>query len=759
MPKRPTVQPYTGPNVNMRISKPLVFIFFLALYTNGIAQEATDWKRDTLELYVNRSNDAYDEYNYKEAIKYASALVEKGKEFNYKYYEFLGYDILGGIYSETDDSVQGRIYSEKALELARATHADSLIAWGTLNLGILYSDNKATYEKAVRFFKESIDINEKNQDYDEVYLTYVNLIWTYLDNKQIDEAYTYLQKAEDLSAKEVDSLDKLYIDLLYGKYYLIKKEYDAAAQKLENIALTADKNNNTDLAIEAYDNLAKLYSETDDYRKAFTNLDKHNQFKQKAYTLKKVEETEKARAKFNLEQAQKDLESALKEKVYSEQLISKSKTLTTVLIIAVVILIITLLIIIVFFKTRRKYINNLRAKNKQLSIAHAKAEKLSTIKTKFLSTVSHELRTPLYGVIGISRILKEDEKLKDYADDLDSLKFSADYLLALINDVLLLSKMDAEAITLSKIPYELDTLIKNIVRSFESTLQQNNNTLHLHIDDKLPNHLIGDPIRLSQVLINLVGNAIKFTENGDIWLKLVLVEAIDDDTYYTQFVIKDNGLGIPLDMQKDIFNEFTQIENKNLNYTGTGLGLTIVKKILKLYQSKIELDSTPGKGSQFSFRLNLKRYSESQKANESPIANLPKGSASTENRRTNKVLIVDDNRINQKVTQKTLEKHHIESSLADDGAQAVAMSKANDYDLILMDIHMPNMNGMEATQLIREFDKDIPIIALTAVELDESKKEILNSGIDDIIHKPYNLPEFLETIFKHLPKEEINLSQ
>ena len=735
----------------------LIVVFFLSHLTNTLAQNSTEWQRDTLEFYVNKSNEAYDQYNYKDAIKYAATLIEKGHEYDYDYYEFLGYDILGGIYSETEDTIKGKIYSEKALELARATETDSLIAWGALNLGILYSENKQTYNKAIAYFKESIELNQKAQDYDEIYLTYINLIWTYLDNNQLDNAAHYIQKAEELSLQEVDSLDRLYMDLLQGKYYLAKKKYDAATQKLEKIASFANENDNTDLAIEAYGDLSKLYSETDDYKKAFANLDQHNLYKQKAYTLKKLEETEKARAKYDLEQAHKELQSALKEQAYAEELISKSKSLTTVLIIAIVILVLALFGIITFFKTRKIYINRLMAKNKQLRLANEKAEKLSKVKTKFLSTVSHELRTPLYGVIGISTLLKEDQNLKAYADDLNSLKFSADYLLALINDVLLLSKMDAEAISLSKVPYELDTLIQNIVRSFEFTLHENSNKLHLHIDENIPNKLIGDPIRLSQVLINLMGNAIKFTENGNIWLSLVVVETTKNENAVVKFTIKDDGLGIPLHMQKEIFKEFTQIENKNHSYTGTGLGLTIVKKILDLYGSEIQLASQPNEGAEFSFELTLEKQTEQHKA-VSILNGDTNLSQRLKNGHTSHVLIVDDNKINQKVTQKTLEKHHIKSSLANDGVQAVAMCKSNAYDLILMDINMPNINGMEATMMIRKFNKNIPIIALTAVELEEGTQEILNSGMDDVIHKPYNLTEFLKIIFKHLPKEEMDLS-
>lgn len=539
---------------------------------------------------------------------------------------------------------------------------------------------------------------------------------------------------------------------MYGRYLLSKKNYETAASKLEKAALFADKENNIDIAMEAYGNLAKLYNETASYKEAYDNLDKYHDYKQKAYTLEKLKETERARAQFEFEQAQKDLEAALKEQEYSEALVSKSRSLTTLLITVVAILVLSLLGVYIFFRTRKKYIENLKLKNKELDTAREKAEKLSKIKTKFLSTVSHELRTPLYGVIGISTLLKEDKNLEAYSDDLDSLKFSADYLLSLINDVLLLSKMDANAITLSHVPYKLDVLLKNIVHSFESTLKENGNQLHLDIDKKLPNNLEGDPVRLSQVLINLVGNAIKFTENGNIWVQLRLLSS-DSKTFETRFSIKDDGPGIPLEEQGTIFHEFTQVENNNHNYQGTGLGLTIVKKILKLYGSKIYLNSRPNEGSEFSFTLNLKALDKKSLAKKESNEAL----ASRDHIRScdqKEVLIVDDNRINQKVTQKTLEKQNIASRLADDGAQAIDQCRKYDFDLILMDINMPKMDGMEAARHIRKFNKEVPIIALTAVELEENKTEILNSGINDIVHKPYDLPKFLKTIASYLDQVE-----
>jgi len=741
----------------MNIKRPLLLLFFLfhLLFLN--AQNTAESLKDTLELLLDKSNDAYEVYNYKDAIIYASLAIEKAERHDKNYYKFLGYDLLGGIYSENDDSVQGRIYSEKALEIARTTKVDSLIAWGTLNMGILFSESDETYDKAIRYFEESIAINEKIGELKQVHLIYVSLAWTYLDHNQLDKAFAVLNKARTISKNgNVDYLNNLFIELLFGRYYHDKKNYGRAIGQLEYIAKKADNDSLIDLALEVYDNLNKVYRDKNDYKKAFISLQKYNHYKQKTLTLKKVQETAQARARFDLKQAQNDLRTAIKEKKYADEITSKSKSLTAIFIGATLFLVAAVISLFLFFKTRKKYVDELENKNKELIIAKEQAEKLSKIKTNFLSTVSHELRTPLYGVIGISTLLKEDAKLKPYEEDLASLKFSADYLLALINDVLLLSKMDAEAVVLSKFPFELDSLVQNIVKSFEFRLQENNNKLHLHIDNEIPNSLLGDSTRMSQILMNLVGNAIKFNKGGNIWLTIDHIDISDAVFCKIRFTIKDDGIGIPINKQETIFNEFTQIDNKNHSYQGTGLGLTIVKKLLDLYDSKIEVTSKPGHGATFSFVLLLEKNT-SEIVNKREESDLDPDIEKIVSSGSKHVLIADDNGINQKVTQKILNKYNIKSSLANNGKQAVTMSKKNSYDMILMDINMPETNGIEAAKLIRKFDQNIPIVALTAVELDEMREKIMSSGINDIIHKPYDMREFVKIILKNLAEAQIDV--
>ena len=243
--------------------------------------------------------------------------------------------------------------------------------------------------------------------------------------------------------------------------------------------------------------------------------------------------------------------------------------------------------------------------------------------------------------------------------------------------------------------------------------------------------------------MNLTGNACKFTEDGTITVK-VTEEKRDSDSVGVAFSVIDNGIGIAKDKQADIFDEFLQIGNDdNYNYQGTGLGLPIVKKLLKQANSKIELESELGKGSTFSFSLNFERVATAPELEPTTLIDTKKLNGK-------RILVVEDNRINQIVTQKILEKHQVECTLAENGHEAVEKAKSKSFDLILMDINMPVKDGLQATKEIRAFDKRIPIIALTAVEIEEVRFGIFEAGMNDIIIKPYDITKFKQTILKNI---------
>lgn len=699
----------------------------------------------TLSFLVS---DNLDDLEYKNAIEIATQIITEGETQQNPYYLFTGYDLMGTINSEMKDTLQARLNHEKALNIVIENKLDSLLSWAYINLGNVESDGKKNYQKGINYYKKSIELTTGNNDIENID-PLINIAWTYIDENLPDEALPYLLRVENIYKKDtIYPREIAETKTLLGRYHAQKGNYKLAEEAFLEVEEVFKTEKYPSVALEFYKYYGRLSEIQGDYKKAYELLKKAKELDDKKYKRDKLREIQAANTRFNIKEYERTIASAKKEQIINDQLFEKSKEVRNILILASSILLIALIAIFFAFKSRKKYIKRLHEKNNQLMVAKDDAERLSQLKTQFFSTVSHELRTPLYGVIGLASILLENETSKN-KEDLKSLKFSADYLLALINDVLLINKMDANGVTLEKTSYRLSSLAKSITRSFEFSLEQNNNKIHLHIDKNLPDKQIGDYVRLSQILMNLIGNAIKFNEDGNIWVSIDLIEKTKEGLYTTKFTVKDDGIGIPVSKQKSIFEEFSQVENRNYNYQGTGLGLPIVKKLLALYDSEIIVASEMGKGSTFTFTINLEANTAEESTEENE--NYKQGDAIHIFENVH-ILVVDDNRINQKITQKILEKRQFKCSLADDGEQAISLVKENNYDLILMDIHMPKVDGVQATKAIRKFNQEIPIVALTAVELDEMRATIMDSGMNDIILKPYDISQFLTTILRNLNK-------
>lgn len=405
--------------------------------------------------------------------------------------------------------------------------------------------------------------------------------------------------------------------------------------------------------------------------------------------------------------------------------------------------------------------NNLRAKandllqdkNNELQLAKEKAEKASLAKAQFLSTITHELRTPLYAVTGLTHLLLEENPKPDQKEHLNSLKFSGEYLLSLINNILDLNKLEANKVEIEKTSFDLKKRLNDVLIALKKTADDKKNHLHLEYDETIPNKLSGDPLKLSQILINLIGNSLKFTQNGDVFIRIKKMKEINNRVLL-HFEIEDNGVGISKKKQKSIFESFSQASLQiNRKFGGTGLGLAIVKNLLELMGSKIQLESQLGKGSKFWFDINFavsEEYSETKdtrSVNEIDLAALA----------NKKVLVVEDNKINQMITKKILEKNKMVCDVADNGMDAIKLVKENEYDIILMDIHMPGISGIEATQDIRKFNKGLPIIALTAVTIDENLDDFYRAGFNEIIPKPFKTEEFFEKIYKTLESRKMTI--
>lgn len=383
-------------------------------------------------------------------------------------------------------------------------------------------------------------------------------------------------------------------------------------------------------------------------------------------------------------------------------------------------------------------------KNKELEIAKEKAEKASKARSEFLSTVSHELRTPLNAINGITHLLIEDNPKENQMNYLNSLQFSGNYLLNFINDILEINRIDSDNVPIEKINSDIRMQLGNIQNSFREIAENNNNTFILEIDEAIPQFLTYDPTKLAQILLNLVNNSLKFTRNGYVKLSTKLGE-VRDKSITISFKIADNGIGIPDDQQDTIFDSFAQGSIEiNRKYGGTGLGLAIVKKLVELMDGSIYLNSKVGLGTTFTFELPF------HLTDDTPIV-IAEIEYDEKKLYKKTILLVEDNKINQMITKKMLENKGIYCDIVDNGELAIeTMRTEHAYDLVLMDVHLPGINGTIATKLIREFNSSTPIIALTAISLNENREMLLSFGMTDVITKPFDPKKFYKTIANYL---------
>lgn len=369
--------------------------------------------------------------------------------------------------------------------------------------------------------------------------------------------------------------------------------------------------------------------------------------------------------------------------------------------------------------------------------AREEALQLSRAKDLFISVMSHEIRTPLNAVIGVSHLLMDEDLNPQQKENVQVLQFSAQNLMGLINDVLDLTKIETGNLELEQADVDLADLIKGIIRTQEYKTIEKNIYLKARLDSEIPKLVLADKTRLYQILMNLIGNAIKFTNEGGI---TVAIKNTGENEHNVSllFEVRDTGIGIAKDKQGGIFEVFVQAESDTTrNYGGTGLGLPITKKLIELYGSTIQLESSPGKGSVFSFEINFVKSTNQKIAHHSKIKQPLNMS----------VLIVDDNQINRLLVGKVLTKWGVKTDFAEDGLIAVdKISSENQYDAVLMDINMPNMNGLEATKVIRQkhetYFKDLPILALTASIMQSELDDMSNAGMNDYVLKPFD-PDIL----------------
>ncbi|MBK0370817.1 tetratricopeptide repeat-containing hybrid sensor histidine kinase/response regulator [Flavobacterium agrisoli] len=682
---------------------------------------------------------------------------------------------------KTDKAI---FFTKKAIEYSLRKKLTSETAFETFKLGKLYYSNKE-YDLALKNFNRSILYYNKLQPQ-----TNKGLVYFYLGLTQIaKENYSASENYFDISTEIFQTLGVSdtsgALNLKASNAYLQKKQYDLAKKTLKKTtekktiaSLSKAKSESfyqlgiienelkSDSAIVFLEKALQLNSQRDDlnqkskillaiskyyknkhdYDRAYTYLDEHFQLKHHIQEINNAKTEYLAYKTYKKNELLNEAHQREKEEIEAENS-EKYTQLVSILAIGLI-SILSLLSLSLYKNNIIRNQNNivLKEKNHELLIAKNKAEKASKARAEFLSTVSHELRTPLNAINGITHLLMQEKPKKSQIGYLESLKFSGNYLSTFINEILEINKIESNKLEIEKISFNLKELMTNIKSSLIEMASSNNNEFILNVDEKIPTNLIGDPTKLAQIVMNLINNALKFTQNGQVKVMVNLSEIQNETTALLHFQVIDTGIGIPADKLQTVFESFSQGSVEvNRKYGGTGLGLTIVKKLVEILGGKIKLKSEVGKGSTFSFNLkfDITPVSEVSIEEVDEIYN----DAILKNKR---ILLVEDNKINQMITKKMLQNKEMECFIIDNGEQAIETLKAESYDLVLMDVHLPGINGTTATQSIRAFDTKTPIIALTAISLEENRDSLLAFGMNDVITKPFVPEEFYAIIAKYL---------
>lgn len=707
-------------------------VVLVSIFCCGICfpQSSGYSKKEITEL-TDKADEYLTKLDFKESLLYSREALKRAIYIKDDYLIATAYNTIAGNFDELSENDKAVANYQKGLFHASRTDNDSLKGWLNNNLGNMYFFEKKEYRKGIQFYNTSLKYAEKTKDTSRLVFTNVNLTLAYFEIADYRSGYQHLQFINKFHKKFGDPSTAVFLHMLNGIYYgQIGDDRKAVSFFNDAIALAKQDQNDLDLGY-TYEEYAKYLKKRGNYKEAYSYIERYNQIKDSIYDTERLRGAGVEGVNLELDEYKRALEKIETEKKIQSLSLKKSRTVLTLFIIGVVFLLILIYTLYKANNFRKKMNLELTDTNAELQAAKEKAEEASQLKSQFVSTISHELRTPLYGVVGITNMILDEHKELAGSTHLNSLKFSAKYLLSLVNDILQINKIEENRLTLESLTFNIADEINTIKNSLQFIANKNNNTLVVEIDTDIPEFVIGDKLRLSQIFMNLVSNALKFTKNGEVVISASL-DRKEGKTNFIKFSIKDNGIGIAKSDQDKIFEKFVQIERKSDDYQGTGLGLSIVKRLIAVFGSEIHVESVENKGTTFTFTIGFEVDPE---RTAEIINNIEVDMSSGQ---IFNILVVEDNKINQVVTRKIIENNNYRCKIVDDGFEAIELlKKRNPFDVILMDINMPGIDGFETTRELRKMGITTPVIALTAFGKDEIAEEALSSGMNDIIIKPF----------------------
>lgn len=571
---------------------------------------------------------------------------------------------------------------------------------------------------------------------------YYNLTLLYLKKEDwkatLDNGFKYLE----INKETGGDLDQPEVNLLIAESYYHLNQFEEALEHLEVAKnSTIFQNHDEDFLLKSryFSVLGKLYQKQGKYKESAENLRIASDYFKKRLVYRIVKMNHSLNQKRELEIKNIEFQSIIKE----NELRRENEKYKNSLLVIFPIAIITLMVLLYFQYRNAKFKNYtnklLNEKNEMLHKVNSELETALGIKKKLLDTISHELRTPIYTLNGLLHLMEEDKS--DYEKNIEQLQASVQKLYSLSGNIIEINVIDSleKDYVPKKDIVEVEELLNKILTTVKKS-RINNNTATLNYDSRIPKKLIFDEAKLYQVLFSLIDNAFKFSKNSNV---IVEVNKINQNAekIEIQFVIKDTGIGINQEIKEKIYDLFFQGSEKiNYEYGGSGLGLTLVKKTLELFNKNISIDSEPNKGTTISFSLDFEKYHED--LNTIPIKKEIKDPSAIT------ILLVEDNKTNQLITQKIITKKGYKCEIANDGLEACKKIDEKDYNLVLMDIMMPIMDGFEASDYISKKKPHIPIVALTAISEEINKELFVAASIKKVLSKPVNVEELYDTILQ-----------
>ncbi len=765
-------------------------------YPHGIAEGMNSLA--TLEN--NRGNFSQALITLRDALK----LAEKNKDPIATARCFLN---MGNVYSTLINNTKAIECYQNAYELyyqhkdyEKSTTCLNRIANRNMDLGTELNDT-SYYFKAVKIYTKSFNLAVKTNDIQKIINSYANMADAYnilgaktknksylfysLDNSMkglklsrenklprqeglnflnIAEAYERLDlpfKAihfyEEALHKYESTGDKNWIQnthRLLGKVYYGLKNYDKAIFHINKSVELAKEQRLVSYLRDNYEILSQIYDSKNDLKKSLEYNKLYTQCKDSILNENSAINIARLQTEFEFERQNQEIELLRKNTEIQNEKIKAQDTQRNFLVL--IIIAVLVLLVIIYYRYREKH-----KAQEQILKAKEEAELAREMQEQFLANTSHEIRTPMNGIIGMTSQLLDSKLSNEQLEYALAIKESSNNLMVIINDLLDLSKIKAGKMAFEKIPFSISDLCKNLIFSLQYRSSEKNIKLISSIDEKIPAALLGDPVRLNQVLLNLTGNAIKFTEEGEVKINVKLLKD-DGKKVRLLFSVQDTGIGIPNNKLDTIFESFTQVNaTTTRKYGGTGLGLTIAKQIIEQQGGTISVSSKVNEGSTFVFVLDFTKTKKKAKEIKEPTFSDP----FNQNVNLSKVniLVVDDNRVNQRVAALTLKKWNANVIVADDAKSAIELLNTSNIHLILMDIAMPEMDGLEATKYIREKLAspicNTPIMAMTASALIGEEEKCITSGMNDYISKPFNPNDLFNKIIRFIPKELIKVTE